>query len=310
MREQESNKAVEATLYVRHGQLIAFDKGNPDEKQAGELLEAFAAKLRDWQDDYQQTIASAIDTDKSQLTFEDDAPRLGWEENAYVLDYPRLRIRTEGRVLETRLCVAVCTGVSSSKVWTRVSMPADVPSMQARVGIEQIEVLCPKFRAIANSSVEWGFGRLKELLQEHLPHKTFHEKGIIKATSLGIWDDDLAHAFERLGANGVTAANVLAGDEKLDEKLTSYCRKISSACDHRSLRDYAEKREERGITWFKMPLCAVREDGSVVYRPVLYLMLGAHYGSEILGLAYDDSESGDLTLRSGAALSKVIGPWI
>lgn len=302
---------VLTTLYVRHGQLVAFEEGqNPDDKEAEMLLKAFEDKLPEWQGDYEDMIASAANVDKSGFTCADDASRLDWDGDAYVLDCRRLRIPTESGVIETRLCVAVCTGLSSTKVWTRVSMSADAPYRQARVGIEQAKVLCPKFRAVANSSVEWGFGRLKELLHKHLPNKVFHEKGIIKVTSLGIWDDDLAQAFERLGANGVTAADVLGGDQKLDERLTSYCQKISSACDDRSLSDYAKRREERGITWFKMPFCAAREDGSVVYRSVLYLMLGTHYGSEILGLAYDDSESGDLTLRSGAALSKVIGPWI
>lgn len=301
---------MSTTVYVRHGQLIDFVRENPKPRQATELLEAFAGSRTRWEDGYRQAIASAAKAQDCEVAFADSAARLGREENAYVVDYPRLRIRRERSVWQTRLCVNICTGKSSSKVWSEVSISTDIPGVSPRVGMNEVEPLCRGFRAIADKSVEHGFARLQELMNVHLPNSTFHKKAVVRATSLGIMDAYLAAPFERLYQESIPVTELLEADETLDRKLTDYCRKISSIVETGELSGYATSEQGRAVLWFKMPMPAMLPSREVVQRVVLYLMRETSGHVEIIGLAYDDSEKADIVLRSGAALSRTIGPWI
>jgi len=307
--ERGSDKAVSTTVYVRNGLLIAFEDGNPGKQEAMQMLGGFWKQQPDWRDSYKEAIASAAHVQPSQLRFADDDAHLGEEGKALVLDGPRLRISKDERVFETRLAIAVCTGKASSKVWTRVAMASDVPGVSSRVAMDEVKGLCSWFRAIADGSVKWGFDQLKRLLDEY-GSSSYHQKAIVKATSLGIRDEYLAVPFERLYERDVTAADLLKNDDTLDDKLTSYCRRVSRICSSTKLSTYAESDPDAGILWFKMPSWGVLRSGEVAHRMVLYLMRDVNRHTEIIGLAYDDSLRGDIVLRSGAALSHVIGPWI
>ena len=312
---EEESKAVETTLYVRHGLLVSFGAKNPNLDEAKALLDSFESSWTEWQEEYKQCIGAVSGLESSKLDLEKRRPSSGLQLNTLVLDCPLLVISDGESRLETRLGVAVCTGEARSKVWSRVTVARDADGVAHRVEMKDVESLCGRFRAIADQSIEWGFKKLRETATGPLPGSEVESQGTLRITSLGIRDEYLALAFERLLEQGTTVAGLLQDDRKLDRKLTSYCQSISSICESRMLSSYTKgsngtRGRTHGVLWFKMPLCAVLEDGDVVHRPVLYLMRDTEDGSEVIGLAYDDSETGDLTLRSGAALVKVIGPWI
>jgi hypothetical protein len=302
--------AILTTLYVRHGLLVFFSDRNPDKEEAPRLLKGFRDRLPEWEDDYKERVASAVDVKGPEAKFADADPCLNWQGDAYVLDCRRLTIPHSGTVFETRLCLAICTGTASSKIWSRVSLPMDSPDVSSRVRVDEVPSLCPWFRAIAESSIIWGFDKLRAILPSYLPGRELHVKATVKATSMGILDDVLRPPFEQLRKEGAKARDLLMADTAFDTTLTSYCQKVSSIDDGKTLSHCGEAPNMGGYVWFKMPLCAVLTDGEVVDRVVLYLMRGIKGYIEVVGLAYDDSERGDLVFRSGAALSKVIGPWI
>jgi len=237
---------------------------------------------------------------------------VGWERanTTLVLDCPRLTIPYAGSIFEMRTCLAICTSKdpkTSSEVWSRLCPPVDMPDIPSRLEMDQVPALCPWFRKITNGSTEWAFEKLREILPRHLRDSRLKTEGIIKATILGITDSDLAAPFERLYEEEITAANLLQ-DAALDQKLTSYCKNVSDIDG--TLGSYTKQTGLHKPTWFKIPLCVVLSGGEIAYRIALFFMRDVEGYSEIIGLAYDDSERGDIALRAGAKLSKIIGRWI
>lgn len=292
--------------------MISFGPENPTKKIAQALVNDFKSRLQQWDASYKECVSSVAKVRASKLKFVPDDLHLRWEKatTTLVLDYPRLTISYDGSIYEMRTCLAICTrkaSKASSKIWGRVSLPVDVSGIPPRIRVDQVPDLCPWFRYIADGAIGWAFDKIREIMPQHLPNSELETKGIIKATILGIADSDLAAPFEQLCGEGVTASNMLR-DAALDQKLTSYCQKVS-AIDG-MLSSYTEQTGFHKPTWFKIPLYAVLSGGEIVNRIVLFFMRDVEGYSEIIGLAYDDSERGDLALRAGAKLSKIIGPWI
>jgi hypothetical protein len=298
------------TLYVRHGLLMSFAPEKPSPEIATTLLDDFKSKLQKWQSSYKKSISSAAKVSVSKLEFVNDYIRLGWEkgETTLILDYPRLRISDGGSIFETRTCLAICTtDKGSPKIWSRVTLPVDIPEISSRLEMDQVPDLCPRFRDIADESIKWAYSKMQEILTSHLPDSRLETKGTIKVAILGIADSDLASPFERLCRDEVSAADVLR-DAAFDRKLTSYCQKVSHIDG--MLSSYAKQTEHHNSIWFKIPLSVLLSGGETTDRVVLFFMRDVKGYSEIIGFAYDDAERGDIALRAGAKLSKIIGPWI
>lgn len=288
--------------------MISFGPKNPAPEIAEALVNDFKSRLQQWEASYNECVSSAANVSASALKFVDNDLRLGWEETTFVLDCPRLRISDDGNIFEMRTCLAICTGKASSKIWSRVTLPVDIPDISPRLRMGQVPDLCPWFRDIADGANGWAFDRIQEILPKHLPDSRLETTGVIKATILGIkGGSDLAAQFERLHEEEITAADVLQ-NATLDQNLTSYCQMVS-AIDG-MLSSYTKQTGLNKPAWFKIPLCAVLSGGEIAYRIVLFFMRDTKGYSEIIGLAYDDSEKGDIALRAGAKLGKIIGPWI
>ena len=310
LSELGSDKSVSTTVYVRNGRLLRFDDKNPDKKEASRLLEPLLERLEVSRADYIKSVATALGVSVSRVEALGERPRLAWEDKALVLDYPLLQISGGERVLEMRLCFAICTAKASTKIWARVNMPVGHATQSVRVRTDEVPGLCKELRAISNSVIEWGHAELATMVSERLDEREISMKADVKATILGIRDHQLEEGFERLDEAEFTAAKLLVNDSKLDERLTEYCQKISSIDESHRLSDYTRRPVAGRVAWFKMPTSAVLAGGGIVRRTVLFLMRDSNGHVEIIGLAYDDSEKGDIAVRAGAALSKVIGPWI
>lgn len=306
----ESESRTPTTLYVRHCSRLSFNHNTPTKYTANALLEDFCDRFKQWEDSYKDSISSLPKLSGSTLEFAEDGCRpLRWERSSRVLDCPRLRISYGGLTIETRICLAICTtNTASSKIWARVTLPVDVPGISPRIMMGQVSKLCPQFREIADTSVDWVLSKLFEILPNHLPNSTHKHKGIVKATILGVMDDDMAEPFESLYEEGVTAADVLK-DTTLDSKLTSYCKRVSSI--EGMLSTYNDKQTETSnLFWYKIPLWTTLYEGEIVPRAVLFYVRDLADYSEIIGLTCDDSKRGNLALRAGAKLSNIIGHWI
>jgi len=310
LSELRSDKAVSSTVYVRHGRLLRFDDGSPSEGDALALLEPSRERLEAALDDYTKSVATGLGVGVSRVRASEERPRLAWEDKALVLDYPLLQVSGGERVLEMRLCFAICTAKASTKVWARVNMPVGHPTQSVRVPIDEVPGACEELRAIANSTVGWGHETLERMVRERLGEREISVKADVKATILGIRDPELKRPFERLNEARVTAAELLGDDSELDERLTWYCRKISCIAESHRMSVYTRRPMLGRVAWFKMPLSAALAGGERVPRSVLFLMRDSNGHVEIIGLAHDDSERGDIAVRSGAVLSRAIGPWI
>lgn len=295
------------TLYVRHGLLMSLGSKSLTREIAEALIDDFKSRWEHRKASYKECVSLAAKVSVSALEFTDDDFYLEWKEPTFTCNWPRIRISDGESIFDVRTCLAICISKASSKFWSRVTLPVDKPGTSPRLRWGQVSGLCPRFRDIADKSNRWAFDEIREILPNHLPDSRPATRGIIKATILGIADSKLVAPFEQLYDEEVTAANVLQ-DPALDQKLTAYCRNVSDIVG--TLSSYTKQTALNSPIWFKIPMCAVLSGGETAHRIVLFLMRDVEGYSEIIGLACDDSEKGDIALRAGAKLGKIIGQWI
>ena len=306
---QSYRSQLKATLNIRNG-YVYFIEPKPSLQQANSISNDIKASFDGWQDSYKESVADAakIQVDKLHFSMTPEA-RVSPSGNTRTIDYPLLIYNDSNKSFSTRMCFAICTGNTNTKMWSRASLPTGPDGIVSPTKLNQIQSLCKIYRGITSSSIEWLKKELPKVFEKYLENFTIRDTKVIKVSILGVDDDIIAKPFADFNSQETTAAKILK-DKVLDEILTSYFRIISDI--EPMLSDYANRKNpniEPSI-FFKIPVWISSAKGYIEPRSVLFLLRERQKFTEITGLAYDDSLDMDVPLRAGAKLSKIIGFWI
>jgi hypothetical protein len=280
-------------------------------RQANSISTELLRSFDQWQHNYKKTVAAAASIRRiEKLHFPTIPHSYAWPSgNTRNADYPLLIYEDGIKAFNTRICIAICTGKTNTKVWCRASSPVGIDGITAPTKLSYIRKLRQLYEGITYNSLEWMSPKLIEMLNKHLDKPTVNPGRFIKVSILGVNDDSLAKTFADLCSQETTAANILK-DKDIDERLTYY---YSIIGDFRlMLSDYANGKNPstEPCMFFKIPIWVTLATGYIEPRTVLFLLREREEFTEITGLAYDDSLEMDIPLRAGAKLSKIVGSWI
>ncbi len=278
----------------------------PTGRQADALLEHLAADWEMARERYRSVVAKSAGIGLDNLAFDGhDEVRRRLEGKTRVIDFPRLRSHGgSAQVFDTRISMAICTEEDemSSKVWSRVGLPLKGSAFPPGIGLENLEDLTRFFRRSAEETSNWATKYLRRVLKLLFPHLQVRRRGQLEISALGVRDKLLAPFFERL-AQSDTSAMELLRDDDAEARFSRYFRRATDL-PVKHLQDMTAK--DPNSFWFSSPVAVELDDGQLGLRQVLYFLRPTNDAVQALGLAFDDSATGDLAQRSAVKVSR----WI
>jgi hypothetical protein len=263
----------------------------------------------DWEgvrDRYRGVVAKAAGIGLDGLDFDGhDEVRRRLEGETRVIDFPRLR--SHGgltQAFDTRISMAICTEEDemSSKVWSRVGLPLKGSAFPPGVSLEKVEELTGSFRRIAGKTSGWATEYLRRTLKLLMPDLRVRRRGQLEVSALGARDKFLAPYFEKLAQSDTTATELLKDDDA-EARFSRYFRLATDLPAKRLDRMTAKNPNS---FWFSSPVAVELDGGELGMRQVLYFLRPTNDAVQALGLAFDDSATGDLAQRSAVKVSR----WI
>ena len=306
MNDKRHLKGVKATLNYRRGYCYLIEP--PPTLDYAVLISTDIKKSFDkWQNDYKKAIASACSVDLNDLHIRQNI-RIRPEGNTRVVDWPLVIYENELKSFNTRLCVGVCTGSTSTKTWARASLPVNIDGTVTPITTDCLEDRYKFYKDIASHSLDWLNPKIPYIVNKHLNDSIVQCGRRIDIVVIGVNDEDLAEPFIDLSEHSLTISDILANND-LDNKLSFYYRNICGI--DVTLSDYVDKNNPvtESSLLFNLYLSVTTSSGYMEQRTVLFLLREKEEYTEIVGLAYDDSVEMDIPLRAGPILVKTIGHW-
>ena len=289
--------------FIRVARLIKL-KETPTQEQALSIVKGIQEVWLHSNKDYKETISKQINgTTIKDFRFADNEKiRQRWEGDTCVLDCPLLVFRNGKDSLETRLCVSICTGPMSTKVWGRVGKPL-VNSRRVGVKIEEITEFIQLNRSIARKSVEW----MSRILEDNIKNiGSRFENSTLKWLEIlvfGIKDTNLEEYFNLFWETDIKMKEILKKPEA-NKSLSFYFKKISPVSD---LCNFSNIRDNGNCHFYTSPVMVTVNGGYIEPREVLYLDRKLNKERFVIGIGYDDSIDGNLSPKSSLKIATYYG---
>jgi hypothetical protein len=290
-----AKSTISGTLAVRQGLLLEIEP-RPSMKKARFIGDLITKSHVAWAQECQSVILG-VEKYGQDLSIEaTGAVRQRWERDTRVIDLPRTRYHENGGGgFETRVCLAVCAGKQNSKLWARI---CSAESFAISNG--NLRQLTSKFRSIVQALLDLYQRNIVSLLSEH--NIRVNNKGTIEIVPLVSNDEFLRTHLENLENPGVLAA--LLKSPESSNRIAQYFGGISDTPFR--IFDYAKKSDSNPFYWFTSSVPSVDKNGYIQQREVLYLMRALDQKAQALGIGFDESLDGKITIRSQAQ----VGTWI
>lgn len=274
-------------------------------KQAKLVISHLVGNWSNLWEQYRQNVASVDNLSGGKVLCANGEQQTFWhriEGDTLVLDFPLLQaVNGQNQaVFDTRLCVAICTGKSNTKVWCRVGLPQ---GKITSVGIPTVKlrVILPLWRKVATKSCAWMSDILMKAMSEQARGAEVVQGSKIEVSVLGIRDKTFAKPFRRLSETRTPAVDLLK-DKKVRARFSRYYNALSAA----PIDIMQQLKAAVPAPWFSLPVMVIARSGYVESREVLYLNTASAGKAQVLGIGYDDSVHGKL---SHDAVRKAI-QWI
>lgn len=278
----------------------------PTKNQAAGLLGQLKKRWGLLQTKYRENIASTADAENGEMKFDpNEEPRQRREGNTAILDYPLLRCLKNGHTgFDTRLCIAICTGGMSTKIWARVSTLQDEAFVRPGVDTQKLPKVVEQYRKLAHTSYTCIVEILKQTVEKYSHPFQITEAGTLEVSAFGVRDEGFKRYFQQLSDNNRITATAILEDREAEEKFSFYFRKVADIKGN--LLDLTRERPETFL-WFSSPVTIEIKDGYIEEREVLYLTTSSNGTRRVLGIGYDDSVDGELSHKSVTRVARWIG---
>jgi hypothetical protein len=310
MNTDQRLETIEATLNYRLGYRYLIDP-HPRFTDAVSISAAIKESCDESKDDYKEALASAAGVNPKNVRFRQEF-RILPEGTTRVVNWPLVIYENGRKSFNNRLCIAVCSGSTSTKVWSRVSSSVGIDGTVFSIPINDVQKYHKYYRDIAFHSIDWVTPKILDIANKCLSDTVVERGRRIDVVILGVNDEYLAEPFLELNEQARAVADILAdivGDSVLDSRLTSYYRNISDIDVMLSDCVNNNNASAEPSLLFSLPLSVTTSSGYMEQRTVLFLLREKDEYTEILGLAYDDSLEMDIPLRAAPKLIRTIGHW-
>lgn len=221
--------------------------------------------------------------------------------NTVVVDFPEYIYNTNNRDYALRFCIAICTAESSSKFLCRVTLPR-IQLQMSTLSKRQLHNSIADIRRLASDSASWLYSNLKADF-ESAGYAINRKPSGLEVIAIGSKDEALRDVFGRLGETSLMAEELFSDSQKMERLFYSY---YSAATDlPGTLLDITSGKSD--AIWFSSLSSVVLPGGICVPREVLYMMRSKNSTAEVIGLGYDDSETGELAINSSLSVLEWIG---
>jgi hypothetical protein len=304
------NKPNMSDIFVRpftkEGYRVQLDP-KPNKHTADLILKSIAAEWDDWKNEYKREIAKKLRIPFKGLTFEsDELPWAHWERATRVLDFPLLRCHIdEDNLIETRLCMALCTGKGTSKFWCRTGPGALKKKRSSKIGFDQLENTFSLWHKITEFSCLWMLDKFRNSLKRNTPLSPLwkceiKELGWLDISCLGVKDRQLAAYFEDLLQDRQDIHKLLSDPTVYDRFIQYFLRAYG-------IKDIKTKKDQKYPFWFKSIQPVRIDNGTTQDREVMYFMDVKGNKTRAAGIVYDDSMDGEIAHNSVIDVSRYIG---
>ncbi len=282
---------------------------NLSEEYAWKYAKLFKRHYNDSFDEYLDILTEASDFNANEINFDQNEKiRIIKEETAVVVDGPRVFSKKENSVnFDSRLCTAFCTEERSVKSWMRVSIHYD--DIQDKdnyyrkiIDSEKTNIL-QSLDQIANRCSEWSFQQLKKCLRKKHNDINISLLGHLDIKVFGTDDDDLNSVLNK-------PENEEKDFKRLLEKPKTHniIKKniINSHYSNISFEKIFEE-EKDDVFWMFLPLNIEDSEGIARLRNVLFLNFPDGNTIKSIGIGFDDSKLGDLSMISSLRMARWFG---
>lgn len=226
-----------------------------------------------------------------------EAIRLKFDGKTPMLDLPRLQTKSgAGASFDLRNCVALCLDEFSSKVWTRLGLPA--ARREHGCSARDLRQIAETYRSLAKSCGEWFYDEFFSLVERTLCGTERERIGAIEITTVGLQvegeqsDED----FESWLLDGSEGPNLE------NEDLCQYLADAANLDFHpKELRT-----REPDSFWMSIPSAIHLANGDLASRTVLYLVRPVDHVVQVVGVGLDDSQAGELASHVALKVSRLV----
>jgi len=302
---KQKGMATYITPFIREGILLESHPCPPTKIQADILANQLAKYFLSVRDEYRELVASTVDAKLGDTRFTSkEQVRLRMEGDTRIVDYPLLHLKNGHTAFDTRMCVAICTGGGSSKIWAGVRQPSNSADVMFSIPIEKLRNINPKYHTVASHSCAWLSKVFDNLFMKYLHNYDVKQKGQIEVSAYGVRDKGLAMYFNKLCETNISMTEILQ-DKKANDKLSFYFERISDVSDdlyHSTITKGSEK-----YSWYTSQVMVEVNGGYIKPRQALFLRSFVDGNHKYVGLVYDDSVNRNLSHLSVKNVAKYLG---
>ena len=287
---------------VRSAALLTLGPGSPTRDEAEEIARQVVAEWEAHEAKHLTDIATQLGYLEGATRHPRSNASIHHEGDTVVVDLPRFLLSGS---IEARICIAMCTGDKSTKVWMRVGMPISDSSGRYPEGFvtEDVGSVIRSYRKIAHAGREWARTFFRGFRKAARPAGVFMRRGgSFDVITLGVNDDEVMSAMELLDDRDARVASLLESDR--GQYVLRY---IDLALKAATSEDESPRtRATRERVWFVSAVPLVSPQNMLEERRVLFLMVSSGDEAIAVGVGYDDSHIGDLSQRSSLRAAR----WI
>lgn len=288
--------------FIRIARLIKTQKP-PNRKQAEPILHDIFLKWPEYRELLKKIIVSqipSINIDKFQFA-EDERIRKRWEGDTHVLDCPLIIYENGKDSLEIRICISVCTGPMSTKIWARIGKPI-IENQRGSVSEREIRKIVSIYRKILRLTIEQIHKSVIKVFSNNKIVLTNIKTEWLEVSAFGLRDFVITNYFNNLWEQNISIQHVLS-IKKASDSL-SYCYGKISPID--TICNFSDI-ENKDCIFYTSPVSITIKDGAIERREVLYLDKLIEKERYIIGVGWDDSIDGNLSPKSSLKMAAFIG---
>ncbi|HEV7485501.1 MAG TPA: hypothetical protein VGQ65_07440 [Thermoanaerobaculia bacterium] len=293
---QEKPHVRSVVPVVRYATLLRHEPRLTDD-ETHRVHEAMHAMWPEWKTRYAAALAKHANVLIGDVWFNPEQEvRYRLDGKTPMIDLPEAVIAQKSPSgISLRNCAALCVHDFSSKIWTRIN-----PVPPKELPVDSLPEVLDRYRSLANLCGEWFHSELKKISNDLLAGPRAANDGALEVTTVGLRVDDAGERGEDFDA-WLFDSN---GAPQIDKEDFQKFMTQGAVLDY-DIREVAK--HESVAFWTPMTTAVRLANGDLASRSAMYLVrLIGDDMTQAVGIAFDDSEAGDLASEVALKMSRVL----